>query len=120
MMNSEHVDKKVQKYISENCLRLNPVEKKLVETTTKQCAQPLTDLCHVECSKLMSVLVKIANPRKILEIGTLNGLTTLNMSLALPSDAQIITLTTQEREKNIASIKNVWKEAGVDQKVILI
>ena len=62
--------------------------------------------CH-----FLYLIVKTSNIKKILEIGTFTGLSTLSMSIALPEDGEIITLDINEKlnwqEKYIS--KNIKK-----------
>lgn len=118
MMMSEHVDKKIQKYITENCIRLNPTEKKLQDQINKDggVAGVVNECCSADCGQLMRVLIKGINARKCLEIGSLTGLATLSMAMALPTDGQIVTLNNVEKHCT-TQMKTIWKEGGVDNKV---
>ena len=116
MMGSKHVDKNVQTYLIDNCLRLSDAQKKLHTETSKHGVDIVNECCPADCSQLMNVLVKGTNARRCIEIGTLTGLPTLSMAMALPTDGLVVTLDTIK--KNVHPCKDIWKEAGVDQKVI--
>ena len=115
MMISEHIDKSVQKYITENCLRLSEHQRRLNDETVKKGVDIINECCPVDCSQLLNVLVKATNARRCVEIGTLTGLPTLSMAMAMPNDGLVVTLDTIR--KNVTPLKEIWKDANVDQKV---
>ncbi|MBB6498186.1 O-methyltransferase [Pedobacter cryoconitis] len=65
--------------------------------------------------KLLQVMAKLSNAKKILELGTLAGYSTIWLARALPEDGKIITLEVEERHSNLAR-KNIEK-AGLSDKV---
>jgi predicted O-methyltransferase YrrM len=67
--------------------------------------------------KLLHLLARIMGARKILEIGTLGGYSTIWMARALPEDGQIITLQADPKPADVAR-KN-FARAGVEGKVEL-
>ncbi len=117
MIRSEHVDKRVLDYLNENCVRQDPWLKKLNEQMTLHCETALKACCSADCTQLMQVLVKANKAKTCLEIGTSTGINTLAMALALPNDGKIITQDLNDHNCNLA--RNVWKEAGVDHKVLV-
>ena len=66
--------------------------------------------CH-----FLHLIIKISKIKKILEIGTFTGLSTLSMSLALPADGQIIALDKNNETTKIAL--NFFKKANQDNKI---
>jgi predicted O-methyltransferase YrrM len=52
--------------------------------------------------KLLHLMVKISGARRILEIGTLGGYSTVWMASALPPDGRLITLEYSEKHANVA------------------
>ena len=68
--------------------------------------------------QFLDLIIKITNIKKILEIGTFTGLSTLSMSLALPDDGKIIALDKNEQTNKIAT--NFFKKAKQDQKIITL
>ena len=66
----------------------------------------------------MSILVKLINARKIVEIGTFTGYSSTVMALAMPEDSQLIAFDISEEYTRTARV--FWKKAGVDQQVKLI
>jgi len=65
--------------------------------------------------KLLQVMATLSNAKKILELGTLAGYSTIWLARALPEDGKIITLEVEERHSNLAR-KNIEK-AGLSDKV---
>lgn len=65
-------------------------------------------IIHPEVAQLIRVLINIAKPKRILEIGTAIGYSALIMASAMPKDGKIISIEKREAminiaEKNIAS-----------------
>jgi predicted O-methyltransferase YrrM len=52
--------------------------------------------------KFLDVMIRIAGARRVLEIGTLGGYSTIWMARALPSDGQLITLELESKHAEIA------------------
>ena len=65
--------------------------------------------------QLLHLIIKVSNIKKVLEIGTFTGLSTLSMSLALPDDGKIIALDKNEQTDKIAI--NFFKKAKQDHKI---
>ncbi|MBL7649530.1 MAG: O-methyltransferase [Candidatus Hydrogenedentes bacterium] len=65
--------------------------------------------------KLLNLLVQLNGARRILEIGTLGGYSTIWMARALPEGGKLITLELQEKHAEVAG-KNVAR-AGLSDKV---
>lgn len=68
--------------------------------------------------KLLYLLAKIIGARRILEIGTLGGYSTIWLARALPEDGKVITLEYQPRHAEIAS-HNISR-AGLETKVTIL
>ncbi|WP_339189290.1 O-methyltransferase [Paenibacillus sp. FSL P2-0121] len=81
---------KVDQYITE---RLIPQDVVLEEVlvTNQQAGLPPFDVSPSQ-GKFLNLLVQMKGARRILEIGTLGGYSTIWMARALPSDGQIVTL----------------------------
>ena len=93
----------IQEYILNNGLDLHPVQKEIISYN-----ESLGDIKRMQISisqsQFLHLIVKSSNVKKILEIGTFTGLSTLSMSLALPEDGFIIALD-KNQETNEISIK---------------
>ena len=67
--------------------------------------------------KLLYLLARMAAARKILEIGTLGGYSTIWMARALPEDGCLITL--EANEKNASVARENFLRAGLSGKIEL-
>ena len=52
-------------------------------------------------SQFLHLIIKISNIKKVLEIGTFTGLSTLSMALALSDDGKIIALDKNEETNKV-------------------
>ncbi|MCW1875012.1 O-methyltransferase [Erwinia sp. INIA-01] len=68
--------------------------------------------------KLLYLFAKMIGARRILEIGTLGGYSTIWLARALPEDGKVITLEYQPRHAEIAS-HNI-RRAGLESKVTIL
>ncbi|WP_136622437.1 MULTISPECIES: O-methyltransferase [Mesorhizobium] len=67
--------------------------------------------------KLLSLLVRMRGARKVLEIGTLGGYSTIWMARALPVDGKIVTLELDPHYAGVA--RSNFERAGVSERVEL-
>lgn len=65
--------------------------------------------------RLLHLLAKLTNPRRILEIGTLSGYSGVWLARALPADGRLITLEMQEKHAEMA--RDSFRRAGVADRV---
>jgi predicted O-methyltransferase YrrM len=65
----------------------------------------------------LSLLVKLTGAKRVLEIGTFTGYSSLAMALALPADGKIVTCDMSAEWSSLAA--TAWKRADVDAKVEL-
>jgi caffeoyl-CoA O-methyltransferase len=70
-----------------------------------------------EQGRLLHLLVKLTGSRRLLEIGTFTGMSSLWMARALPDDGHILCLDISEEWTSIA--RKYWKKAGVDHLIDL-
>ncbi len=70
-----------------------------------------------EQGQFLSLLIKLINAKKIIEIGVFTGYSSLYMALALSKNAKLIACDINENWTNIA--KTYWKRAGVLNKIDL-
>ena len=95
------ISNKIQEYILNNGLDLHPVQKEIISYN-----ESLGDIKRMQISisqsQFLHLIVKTSNVKKILEIGTFTGLSTLSMSLALPEDGRIIALDKNQETNEIA------------------
>ena len=108
------INKNIEKYIDNNSLQLNPIQKEIILYNNTlghiKKMQISVSQCH-----FLYLIVKTSNIKKILEIGTFTGLSTLSMSIALPEDGEIITLDINEQINKTAI--NFFKKANQEKKI---
>ena len=66
-----------------------------------------------EQGAFMAMLVKLTSPKRILEIGTFTGYSSIAMALA--GDARIVAADMSEEWTNVA--RRYWQRAGVDARI---
>ncbi len=110
-----YIEESIYNYLLENSLRELPVLKKLREETQKM---PLGRMqISPDQGQLMAMLVRLILPKKIVEVGTFTGYSSLVMALALPENGKIFACDISEKYTRKAL--SFWKEAGVADKIEL-
>jgi len=108
------ITKEIENYINNHSLELTSVQKEIISYNYSlgdiKKMQISVSQCH-----FLHLIVKIANVKKILEIGTFTGLSTLAMSLSLPSDGMLVTLDKNAERDKITS--NFFKKAKQEKKI---
>ena len=108
------ITKDIENYINNHSLELTAVQKEIISYNNS-----LGDIKRMQISisqcHFLHLIVKIANAKKILEIGTFTGLSGLTMSLSLPSDGQLVTLDRDIERNKIAS--NFFRKAKQENKI---
>ena len=111
------VNKEIEEYINNNSIELHPVQKEIITHN-----EELGDIKRMQISisqcHFLHLLIKSSKIKKILEIGTFTGLSTLSMSLALPKDGSIIALDKNQETSKTAV--NFFKKASQENKINLI
>ena len=67
--------------------------------------------------QLLGLLVQLTGAKRVIEVGTFTGYSSLAMALALPDDGQLIACDISDEFTQVA--RRYWQEAGVDGKVEL-
>jgi predicted O-methyltransferase YrrM len=83
----------------------------------RQAGLPAIDVSPLQ-GKFLEFLVRISGARRVLEIGTLGGYSTLWMARALPEDGRIITLEVDPHHADVARVN--LARAGVGDQVELM
>ena len=110
-----YIEESIYSYLLENSLRELPVLKKLREETQKM---PLGRMqISPDQGQFMAMLVRLIAPKKVLEVGTFTGYSSLAMALALPENGKIVACDISEKYTRKA--RRFWKEAGVADKIEL-
>jgi caffeoyl-CoA O-methyltransferase len=108
------INNKIQNYIQDLSKTLHPVQSEIISYN-----ETLGDIKRMQIAVsqcyFLELIAKISKAKKILEIGTFTGLSTLSMSLGLPEDGTLIAL-----DKNIetnSKAQNFFKKANQEKKI---
>ena len=111
------ITEKLQNYINDFGLKLNPIQQEIINYNNT-----LGDIKRMQVDPsqcyLLHLIIKISGIKNVLEIGTFTGLSALSISLALPSDGKLIALDKNEDTNKIAT--NFFKKAKQDHKITTI
>jgi predicted O-methyltransferase YrrM len=105
----------VDDYIVSSLFEADPVLDAVIKANRDQ-GLPAIDVSAAQ-GKLLSLLVRIRGARKVLEVGTLGGYSTIWMARALPADGRIVTLELDPHHATVA--RSNFERAGVADKVDL-
>ena len=109
-----NITKQLQDYILKHGLKLHPIQKEIINHNLK-----LGDIKRMQISisqcQFLHLIIKISKIKKVLEIGTFTGLSTLSMALALPDEGEIIALDKDLKTNKIAV--DFFKKAKQDHKI---
>ena len=108
------ITKKLEKYINDFSLKLNPIQQEIIDYNNTlgdvKRMQVATSQCH-----FLHLIIKTSNIRNVLEIGTFTGLSALSIALALPENGKLIALDKNEETNKIAV--SFFKKANLDNKI---
>ena len=66
-------------------------------------------------TQLLTLIAQMIGARRVLEVGTFTGYTTLAFALALPKDGRVVTLDLEEAYAAVG--RPFWQEAGVAERI---
>ena len=108
------ITEKLEKYINNFSLKLNPIQQEIIEYNNTlgdvKRMQVATSQCH-----FLHLIIKTTNIKNVLEIGTFTGLSALSIALALPDNGKLIALDKDEKTNKIAV--SFFKKAKQDNKI---
>ncbi|MDB4082545.1 class I SAM-dependent methyltransferase [Candidatus Pelagibacter sp.] len=108
------ITEKLQKYINNFSLKLNPIQQEIINHNNTlgdvKRMQVATSQCH-----FLHLIIKTSNIKTVLEIGTFTGLSALSIALALPDDGKLTALDKDEDTNKIAV--SFFKKANLDNKI---
>ena len=112
-----NITKLLQDYILKYGLKLHPVQKEIINYNLS-----LGDIKRMQISisqcQFLHLIIKVSKIKRVLEIGTFTGLSTLSMALALPEEGKI---TAIDKDKNTSNKANeFFKKAKQDSKISII
>ena len=111
------INKEIVDYINNNSAKLHPVQKEII-SYNKQLGDIKRMQISISQCHFLHLLIKSSKIKKILEIGTFTGLSTLSMALALSEKGSIFALDKNRDTSNIAL--NFFKKAAQDHKIKMI
>ena len=109
------IDEDIWGYICEHSSKEEKLLSELRRETEIKCLNPIM-LSSVFQGNLLSIISKIKNPRKILEIGTYSGYSTLCLADGLSDDGQIHTI---DKNEELLHIQNKYFDKSIHQKKII-
>ena len=108
------ITKKLEKYINNFSLKLNPIQQEIIDYNNTlgdvKRMQVATSQCH-----FLHLIIKTSNIKNVLEIGTFTGLSALSIALALPDDGKLVALDKDEGTNKIAL--DFFKKAKLGDKI---
>ena len=108
------ITEKLQNYINDFGLILNPVQQEIINYNNS-----LGDIKRMQVDPsqcyFLHLIIKISNIKNVLEIGTFTGLSALSILLALPDDGKLIALDKNEETNKVAL--DFFKKANQDHKI---
>jgi len=108
------ITEKLQNYINDFGLKLNPIQQEIINYNNKLGNIKRMQVDPSQCY-FLHLIIRISNIKNVLEIGTFTGLSALSISLALPNDGKLIALDKNE-EINEVALK-FFKKANQDHKI---
>ena len=108
------INNKIHNYIQDLSKTLHPVQREIIAYNESLGDIKKMQIAVSQCY-FLELIIKISKAKKILEIGTFTGLSTLSMSLGLPDDGTLIAL-----DKNIetnSKAKSFFKKANQNKKI---
>ena len=109
-----NITKHLQDYILKNGLKLHPIQREIIDYNLSLGDSKRMQISISQC-QFLHLIIKVSKIKKVLEIGTFTGLSTLSMALALPEEGRIIALDKNEETTKIA--QNFFKKANQDHKI---
>ena len=109
-----NITKQLQDYILKHGLKLHPIQKEIINYNLKLGDVKRMQISISQC-QFLHLIIKVSKIKKVLEIGTFTGLSTLSMALALPDDGEIIALDKDKKTNKIAV--DFFKKSNQDHKI---
>jgi predicted O-methyltransferase YrrM len=103
-------------YLERTWLREPPLLRRLREETAAL-GGPASMQIAPEQGQLMALLLELIGARRVLEVGTFTGYSSLVMALALPADGRLVTCDVSQEWTAIA--RRYWAQAGMAERIDL-
>ena len=108
------ITEKLQKYINDFGLKLNPIQQEIIDYNNTLGDVKRMQVAQSQCH-FLHLIIKISNIKNVLEIGTFTGLSALSIALALPDEGKLIALDKNEDTNKVAI--DFFKKAKQDHKI---
>jgi predicted O-methyltransferase YrrM len=108
------ITEKLQKYINDFGLKLNPIQQEIIDYNNTLGDVKRMQVAQSQCH-FLHLIIKISNIKNVLEIGTFTGLSALSIALALPDEGKLIALDMNEDTNKVAT--DFFKKAKQDHKI---
>ncbi|RVD55263.1 O-methyltransferase [Mesorhizobium sp. M2D.F.Ca.ET.185.01.1.1] len=105
----------VDDYIVSSLFEADPALDAVLKVNREQ-GLPAIDVSAAQ-GKLLSLLVRVRGAKRVLEVGTLGGYSTIWMARGLPADGKVVTLELDPHHAKVA--RSNFERAGVSGKVDL-
>ena len=111
------LNNQIEDYINNHSLKLHPVQNEIIKYNEDLGEIKKMQISVSQCH-FLHLIIKILNPKNILEIGTFTGLSTLTMALAIKENSFITALDKNEETSKIA--KKFFYKANVGDKIKIL
>ena len=108
------ITEKLEKYINNFSLKLNPIQQEIIDYNSTLGDIKRMQVARSQCH-FLHLIIKISNIKNVLEIGTFTGLSALSIALALPDDGKLVALDKDEGTNKIAL--DFFKKANQNNKI---
>ena len=109
-----NINNKIQNYIQDLSKTLHPVQSEIISYNESLGDIKKMQIAISQCF-FLELITKTSKAKKILEIGTFTGLSTLSMALGLPDDGKLVALD-KNAETN-SKAQRFFKKAKQNQKI---
>ena len=104
----------IEEYIEKFSYSLHPIQKEIISYNESLGDIKKMQIAVSQCY-FLELITKISNAKKILEIGTFTGLSTLSMALGLPDEGSLIAL--DKNSETNSKAQSFFKKANQDKKI---
>jgi caffeoyl-CoA O-methyltransferase len=113
---SMHLDDTLQRYVVDHSEPLDAVQTALV-TRTAELGPPSGMQIGPEQAQLLTILVRMLNAKRAVEVGTFTGFSSIAIARGLAPGGTLLCCDVSEEWTTIA--RNAWQQAGLDDRIEL-
>ena len=111
------LNNQIEEYINNHSIKLHPVQYEIIKYNETLGEIKKMQISISQCH-FLHFIVKIINPKNILEIGTFTGLSALTMGLAMDGNSKLTALDKNKETSDVAM--SFFKKAKIDNKINLM